>query len=521
MPTKATKATKATKPEGHRIDVRPMRAADIPQIQALQRRCFPGIEPWGDAHFLSQIARFPEGQIVIDFDGRIAATSSSLIVATESYDRQHTLKDVSGDGHITTHNLRGDALYGIDIAVDEEFRGLRLARRIYEARKQIIIERNLRRFLIAGRIPGYHKVAGTQTAKEYVRSVIAKEQKDPVLTIQLANGFVVRSVLSGYLPSDHESRGHAVLMEWLNPEFVPVGDQATGTARVASVQYQMRSLASFDEFARQVEFFVDTAAEYHSDFVIFPELLTNQLQVLVTEIRPGLTARRMSEFTPAYIELFNRLAIAYNINIIGGTILTVEDDVLYNIAYLFHRDGGISKQKKIHITPAEARWWGVSAGNSIDVIETDCGPVGISICYDIEFPEQTRIQADKGANIIFIPFNTDIRSGYLRVRSCAQARCIENHVYCVLSGACGNLPHVEGADVHYAQSCILTPSDIPFSRDGIAAEATPNVETLVIHDLDLDLLRRTRASGAVRTWDDRRTDLYKVVYRDGDQEYSI
>lgn len=502
-------------PTGHRIEVRPLRATDIPQVQELQRLCFPGMSPWDEAHFLSQITRFPEGQIVIEFDDRIVATSSSLIVATESFDRHHTLKDVSGDGHITGHNPRGDALYGIDIAVDPQFRGLRLARRVYEARKEIIVERNLRRFLIAGRIPGFHKVAGTMSAKEYVRRVIAKDLKDPVLTTQLANGFVVRSVLSGYLPSDHESRGNAVLMEWLNPEFVPAGDQATGSARVASVQYQMRSLGSFDEFARQVEFFVDTAAEYHADFVLFPELLTNQLQVLVTETRPGLTARRMSEFTPAYVELFNRLAIAYNINIVGGTILTVEDDTLYNIAYLFHRDGTISTQKKIHITPAEARWWGVTPGDDIEVIETDCGPVAISICYDIEFPEMTRIQAEKGANIIFVPFNTDIRSGYLRVRSCAQARCIENHVYCVLSGACGNLPQVEGADVHYAQSCILTPSDIPFSRDGIGAEATPNVETLVFHDLDLDLLRRTRTSGAVRTWDDRRTDLYRVVYRDG------
>ena len=80
----------------------------------------------------------------------------------------------------------------------------------------------------------------------------------------------------------------------------------------------------------------------------------------------------------------------------------------------------------------------------------------------------------------------------------------------MLSGPVGNLPFVEGADIHYAQSCILTPCDLAFARDGIAEEATPNVETMVMHELDLEVLRRHRRLGTVRTWLDRRTDLYKV-----------
>ena len=113
-----------------------------------------------------------------------------------------------------------------------------------------------------------------------------------------------------------------------------------------------------------------------------------------------------------------------------------------------------------------------------------------------------------------MPYNTDIRSGHTRVRACAQARCIENYVYAVLSGACGNLPEVEGADIHWAQSCILTPSDIPFDRDGVAVEATPNVETMLVHELDLELLRRTERTGTVRTWGDRRKDLYSVAWKE-------
>jgi predicted amidohydrolase len=104
----------------------------------------------------------------------------------------------------------------------------------------------------------------------------------------------------------------------------------------------------------------------------------------------------------------------------------------------------------------------------------------------------------------------------LRVRSCAQARAIENQLYVGIAGCAGNLPFVENADIHYSQCGIFTPSDVGFARDAIAAESTPNIETVLTHDVDLDTLRKNRASGTVRPWTDRRTDLYKVRYRDGD-----
>ena len=141
----------------------------------------------------------------------------------------------------------------------------------------------------------------------------------------------------------------------------------------------------------------------------------------------------------------------------------MEKRELYIVAYLFRRDGTHAKQYKLHITPSEARWWGVSPGRELEVFDTDRGTIAILICYDVEFPELSRMAVAAGANIFFVPFNTDSRSGYRRVRSCAQARCIENHVYAVLAGPVGNLPFVDGADIHYGQSCVLTPCDIPFA----------------------------------------------------------
>ena len=61
---------------------------------------------------------------------------------------------------------------------------------------------------------------------------------------------------------------------------------------------------------------------------------------------------------------------------------------------------------------------------------------------------------DQGVSIIFVPFCTDERQSYLRVRYCCQARAVENQVYVVLSGNVGNLPEVPNMEIQYGQSCI-------------------------------------------------------------------
>ena len=133
-------------------------------------------------------------------------------------------------------------------------------------------------------------------------------------------------------------------------------------------------------------------------------------------------------------------------------------------------------------TSRKRHWWNIQGGRGNSVIQTDCGPIGVMICYDSEFPELARHLVDQGALMLFVPFCTDSRQGYLRVRYCGQARAIENQCFTVLSGNVGNLPNVANMDIQYAQSCILTPCDFPFARDGIAAETSENVETIAVAD---------------------------------------
>src|SRR5262249_3950723 len=148
----------------------------------------------------------------------------------------------------------------------------------------------------------------------------------------------------------------------------------------------------------------------------------------------------------------------------------------------------------------------------LEVFVPGRGQIWVQVCYDIEFPELSRLAVEAGAQMVFVPFCTDERHAYLRVRYCAQARCIENQIYVVTAGLVGSLPGVSALGLQYAQSGMFTPSDMPFVRDAVAAAATPNVEMVIFEDLDLELLRRQRQSGSVLNWNDRRKDLYQLTY---------
>lgn len=498
------------------LRLRNLTIEDFDSLVALQLKCFPGMKPWKREQIESQLAIFPEGQSVLEMEGRIIASSSSLIVDSAGHADWHDWKLSTDDGYIRNHDPRGDALYGMEIMVDPEFRGMKLSRRLYDERKRIARAKNLTGILIGGRIAGYGKYADTMSASEYVQRVIEKTLVDPVLTPQLSNGFVLKGLIPNYFPGDSESRGYATFLKWSNFDYVAPNRQQlvrpSSPVRLCAVQYQMRRIASFGEFATQCAFFVDVASDHKADFLLFPELFTTQLLSTITAERPGLSARMLADFTSAYIELFRGLSIRHHVNIVGGSQFELEGEKLYNTAFLFRRDGSMEKQRKLHITTDERRWWGVQPGDRLRVFQTDRGKVAILIGYDVEFPELGRMAFDQGAQILFVPINVDERQGYLRSRYCAQARCIESPVFAVLSGCVGNLPEVEHADIHYAQSAILTPADFSFSRDGVAAECEANIETVIFADVDLVWLQRQLRKGTTRHWEDRRTDLYRVSY---------
>ena len=225
---------------------------------------------------------------------------------------------------------------------------------------------------------------------------------------------------------------------------------------------------------------------------------------------PHEAIRELAQYSKVIVEKFSELAISYNINIISGSMPEIKDGNLYNAGYLCKRDGSVERYEKLHVTPDEAKVWGLQGGNSFKVFDTDCGKIGILICYDSEFPELSRLLADEGMDILFIPFLTDTQNGFSRVRNCAQARAIENECYVAIAGSVGNLPKVHNMDMQYAQSMVFTPCDFAFPANGIKAEATPNTEMVLICDVDIDLLRQLNLFGSVRNLRDRRKDIFDL-----------
>ncbi len=484
---------------------------DVEAIVALNERCYPDPAEadavWRQRHVESHLRAFAEGQFVAELDGHVVGSATALMASLgrDPY-RDHTWVGITDDGMLHNHDPFGDTLYGVDINVHPEHRRRGVASRLYEARKALCQRRNVRRMVVGGRLAGYRERSTAMTAAEYAKRVEGGEFVDPVLTMQLNNGFTLRKVMPHYI-RDPLSLDHGTFLEWINPRyrFRPKQDRAV---RVSCVQYHMRKIADFDGFAQQVGYFVDVAAGYGADFVLFPELLTAQLMSFIDVKTPVEAIRRLTDFTERLDSLFTKLAHDFQVCIIGGSHPVLVEGEILNIATLYQPDGSTFRQPKLHITPNERRWWGVSGGDTLSVVDTPKARVGILICYDVEFPEAARYLADQGAEVIFVPFCTDDRQGYLRVRYCAQARAVENQLYVATAGTVGNLPDTENMDIQYAQSAVFSPSDFAFARDGILVEAGANTETIITTDLDFEALRESINAGSVRQRADRRPDLF-------------
>ena len=468
---------------------------------------------WKEHHIKSLIDRFPEGQVVLKVNGQIAGCALAIVVDYDKFEDNHTYKEITGNYKFDTHSPDGDMLYGIDVFIKPEFRGLRLGRRLYDYRKELCERLNLKGIAFGGRIPNYHLYQDELSPKEYIQKVRTKEIHDPVLNFQISNDFHPAKIIKGYLEGDTDSNEYAVLLEWDNiyyekPRKKP---EITKTVvRLGLVQWQMRPYKTLEDLMLQAEFFVDAVSGYRCDFALFPEFFNAPLMAENNHLTEPEAIRDLAKHTEAITVKFSELAISYNINIITGSMPELVDDKLYNVGYLCRRDGSTERYEKLHVTPDEVKVWGMQGGQTLKALDTDCGKIGVLICYDSEFPELSRLLADEGVDILFVPFLTDTQNGFSRVRNCSQARAIENECYVAIAGSVGNLPKVHNMDIQYAQSMVFTPCDFAFPVNGVKAEATPNTEMILIADVDIGLLRELNQFGSVRNLKDRRQDLFQL-----------
>ena len=130
---------------------------------------------------------------------------------------------------------------------------------------------------------------------------------------------------------------YAALLEWNNIDYKVRNSKThykqSFPVRICVVQYMLKKIDSFEEFATQCEHYVDVSADYRSDFAVFPENLTMQLLSFLEERSPSLAIRKLTEYTTEYVELFTDLAVKYNVNIIGGSHFIEENNRIYNVGH--------------------------------------------------------------------------------------------------------------------------------------------------------------------------------------------
>ena len=499
----------------NKIEIRHLLLSDYESLKDAMISSYEDMENsyWKEKHIKSLITIFSEGQFVVLVDGLVVGCALSIILANEKAEGNHTYLEITNNYTFTTHTDLGNTLYGIDVFISPNFRGLRLGRRLYDVRKELCEKLNLKGIIFGGRIPNYSSYSAKLSPREYIDKVRLKEIFDPVLTFQLSNDFHVLKLMTGYLANDKKSKEYATLLAWNNIYYRSEEHMFSSikkTVRLGLVQWQMRQMNHISVLFEQMEYFVDAVSDYSCDFCLFPEFFNAPLMAKYNTLPESEAIRELAKYTEEIKLKFQEFAISYNINIITGSMPLLEDNHLFNVGYLCRRDGSIEEFRKIHITPSESNAWGMIGGNELNIFETDCGKIGILICYDSEFPELSRLLADQGMKILFVPFLTDTQNGFHRVKRCAQARAIENECYVAIAGSVGNLPKVSNMDIQFAQSAVYTPCDFAFPTNGIKAEATPNTEMILICDVDLELLHELHNYGSVTNLKDRRKDLYRL-----------
>ncbi len=205
-----------------KIIIKNLTENEISSVINLQKESFADMAvysvTWSNSSLENHIRIFPEGQLYAEFDGRLVGSCSSLIVSLKPAYADHTWSDITEFGSFLNHNPDGDTLYGADISVHPDFRHKGIATMLYDARRDLVINLNLRRIIAGGRLFDYCKYANVMSADEYAKKVVKGELEDPVLSFQLNNGFKFIKILSNYL-YDKRSLNYASFVEWLNPNY--------------------------------------------------------------------------------------------------------------------------------------------------------------------------------------------------------------------------------------------------------------------------------------------------------------
>ncbi len=277
------------------------------------------------------------------------------------------------------------------------------------------------------------------------------------------------------------------------------------SVRVSVVQLDCVWLDRETNARRMAEFVEAEAGEHGADLVVFPELATTGYIVpWMTDLDVTRGIFEQSEPIPGpTTELLGEAAARHGAHVIVGISQAHPKipHVLYNSTALIGPDGAvIGIYQKVHAALEEKDYF--IAGNTVGVHETELGVIGMNICYDVRFPELTRMQALAGAELIVASWAMYYQPGKAPSDSIAlrsRQRAQENAVFYV---GCNRSGH-EGAKTYFGRSVVAGP-------DGrIVANSETDAEEVLRATLTDAELQEQRAATSFLA--DRRPELYAAL----------
>lgn len=269
--------------------------------------------------------------------------------------------------------------------------------------------------------------------------------------------------------------------------------------KIAAIQ--MSTVADKMENVRTVKAYLEKIKDENPDFVILPEMFCCPYQ---TENFPIYAEK---EGGPVWQQL-SAYAKQYGVYLIGGSMPEKDaEGNVYNTCYVFDREGKqIGKHRKVHLFDIDIKGGQtfkesdtLTAGDSDTVFDTEFGKMGVMLCFDIRFPELSRMMVNDGARIVFVPAAFNMTTGPAHWELSFRTRALDNQIYMV---GCAPARDVSVGYISWGHSIVTDPW-------GRVTGMLDENEGILLAELDMDYEEQVREE--LPLLKSRRKDIYQLA----------
>lgn len=268
--------------------------------------------------------------------------------------------------------------------------------------------------------------------------------------------------------------------------------------KIAAIQ--MSTVADKMENVRTVKTYLEKIKDENPDFVILPEMFCCPYQ---TENFPIYAEK---EGGPVWQQL-SGYAKQYGIYLIGGSMPEKDaEGNVYNTSYIFDREGKqIGKHRKVHLFDIDVKGGQtfkesdtLTAGDRETVFDTEFGKMGVMLCFDIRFPELSRMMVNDGAKVIFVPAAFNMTTGPAHWELSFRTRALDNQIYMV---GCAPARDVSAGYISWGHSIVTDPW-------GRVIDMLDEKKGILLAELDMDYEEQVREE--LPLLKSRRKDIYQL-----------